>query len=113
MNDIKKYIKDGKVAVAISPCYGGAWSSWEDKPDLKATLLFHPDIIQMILDGRRLEITNKWLIEHFGEEYKYVYVGGNKHLIVEWVAVGAKFRIHEYDGSERVVLYEDENWFIA
>lgn len=29
MSNVEKYIKDGMVAVAISPGYGAGWSSWE------------------------------------------------------------------------------------
>ena len=53
----EKYIKDGKVAVAYSPGYGAGWSTWESNNALKDTMVFHPDIIKMILDGKLIKNT--------------------------------------------------------
>jgi len=33
--------------------------------------------------------------------------------MVVWVDEGKKFRIDEYDGTERVEILEDTNWFTA
>ena len=57
---MEKYIKDGMVAVVIAPSFGGGWSSWN--AELKETLVFHPAIVQMVLDGRREEIDEDWLV---------------------------------------------------
>lgn len=61
MSNVEKYIKDGMVAVAISPGYGAGWSSWEHNRDLKDTMVFHPDIIKMILDDMQSHIDSNWL----------------------------------------------------
>lgn len=112
MAEVNRYIKDGKVAVAYSPGYGAGWASWA-KQDVMETLLFHPDIIQMILDGREEEINEDWLIEHFGEAFRNVYIGGNDQLEIEWLPIGTLFRVHEYDGSESIVILDDDIHFKA
>lgn len=102
---MEKYIKDGKVAVVIAPSYGAGWSSWNY--EIKETLVFHPAIVQMVLDGRREEIDRKWLVTHFGEEFQYGYYGANDNLSIKWLPVGTKFCITEYDGAESILTIDD------
>lgn len=102
---MEKYIKDGKVAVVIAPSYGAGWSSWNHK--IKATLVFHPAIVQMVLDGRREEIDRNWLVAHFGEEFENGYYGANDDLTIKWLPVGTKFCIAEYDGAESILTIDD------
>lgn len=108
----EKYIKDGQVAVAYSPGYGAGWATWnyDESTDI---LIFHPDIINMILSNKQSEIDNDWLVEHFGEEFKDVYCGGASNLDIKWVPVGTQFRIDEYDGSESVIALINDNIYIA
>lgn len=107
----EKYIRNDKVAVAYSPGFGAGWSTWNS--DKSETLIFHPDIINMILSNKQSEIDKNWLVEHFGEEFKNVYCGGASNLDIEWVPVGTQFRIDEYDGSESVIELESDNIYIA
>ena len=108
----EKYIKDGQVAVAYSPGFGAGWSTWNDIK-LAETLLFHPDIINMILSDKQSEIDKDWLVEHFGEEFEEIYCGGASNLSIKMVPVGTHFRIDEYDGSENVIELENDNIYIA
>lgn len=108
----EKYIINGKVAVAYSPGFGAGWSTWNDD-ELAETLLFHPDIINMVLSNRQSEINTDWLVEHFGEEFKDVYRGGASNLSIKWVPVGTQFRIDEYDGSESVIEFTNNNIHLA
>ena len=108
----EKYIKDGKVAVAYSPGFGAGWATWNYDEPIE-TLIFHPDIINMILSNKQSEIDNDWLVEHFGEEFKDVYCGGASNLDIEWVPVGTQFRIDEYDGSESVIELANDNIYLA
>jgi hypothetical protein len=107
----EKYIRNGEVAVAYSPGYGAGWATWNS--DKSETLIFHPDIINMILSDKQSEIDKDWLVEHFGEEFKNVYCGGASNLSIEWIPVGTQFRIDEYDGSEDVIELESDNIYIA
>ena len=102
---MEKYIKDGMVAVVIAPSFGGGWSSWNSA--LKETLVFHPAIVQMVLDGRREEIDEDWLVAHFGEEFEYGYYGASDDLSIEWLPVGTKFVITDYDGAESILTIDD------
>lgn len=102
---MEKYIKDGKVAVVIAPSFGGGWSSWNR--EIEETLVFHPTIVQMVLDGRGEEIDEDWLAAHFGEEFRYGYYGANEDLTIEWIPVGTKFCITEYDGAESIMTTAD------
>jgi hypothetical protein len=44
---------------------------------------------------------------------QYFYEGGASDLMIEWVPLGVKFRIHEYDGSESLIRDSEEQWFVA
>ena len=108
----EKYIRNGKVAVAYSPGFGAGWSTWADD-ELADILIFHPDIINMILSNKQSEINEDWLVEHFGEKFKSVYCGGASNLSIKCIPVGTKFRIDEHDGSEHVIELEIDNIHIA
>ena len=108
----KKYIRNDRVAVAYSPGFGAGWSTWAYN-ELSDILIFHPDIINMILSNKQSEINDGWLVEHFGEKFEDVYCGGASNLHIAWVPVGTQFRIDEYDGSERVIELLNDNIHIA
>lgn len=99
--NIEKVIKKGKVAVLVSPGFGAGWSTWStEHPDL----VFSPKVVEMVLKGKRDEITDEWVKENLG--YTDVYTGGAGDLEVVWLKEGTKFYIDEYDGSESIVLSE-------
>lgn len=101
-----RVIRDGRVAVLYSPGYGAGWSTWADK-GLCERLLFDPVVVDWVEAGKVGEVPT----DHFNDEY--LYTGGADDLTIRWVPVGTQFRIHEYDGSESVVLISEENWFTA
>lgn len=105
---MEKIVKDGRVAVAISPGYGAGWSTWNGRHS--ELLIFHPKIIGMIQAERQKEITEKWMNDNF--ELPNIYTGGASQLEIEWVSVGKKFTIIENDGSEQI-LSEDDLQFTA
>lgn len=109
---MKRIVKDGKVAVCYSPGYGAGWSSWADD-ELQEALIFHPAIVNMILEGTKDLIDEEWLVDNLGEEYEHVYTGGVKNLVIEWVPQGSLVRINEYDGFESVEIYSTDDYFIA
>lgn len=109
---MERVIKDGKVAVCISTGYGAGWSTWPNK-ELQETLLFHPAIVDMVLNLKQREITPEWMVKNLGEEYAGVYLGGANDLEIEWVDEGTVFRIHEYDGYESVKNYDVKDYFTA
>ena len=106
---MKKLIKDGKVAVLISPGYGGGWSTWAfGDPD---ELLFDPVIAQMILDFADIdEIEQVVRLRHPDEN---ACMAGLEDLKVYWVDQGREFIVEECDGAE-IIRYKDGiTWSVA
>lgn len=102
---MNKIIRDGKVAVLISPGYGAGWYTWnQGHPEC----LYDPEIVKIVLGEAKGDI-NK-ISAKFGDGF---YSGGSDQLEVAWIPVGSRFRIDEYDGWEQLILEGDENWLIA
>lgn len=101
----KWVVRDGKVAIIISPGFGAGWYSWNiDKPQL----LFDPEIVRMLEEKLYSEI-EPYCEKVYGEDGYYRV----ETLKIEWVPVGVLFHIHEYYGAESVVRQDEEEWFIA
>lgn len=100
---MEKVVRDGKVAIVLSAGYGAGWGSWNY--GVHEVIMFHPKIVQMVEDGREMDITEEWLEKELGLEG--VYTGGREGLYIEWVPEGTKFRIDEYDGAERIITIDD------
>ena len=103
---MEKVIRDGRVAVLVSPGFGAGWSTWNrDVPEL----LFDPAVVQMVGDGTRPET-----IELYCEEkYPNHYFSGASDLTVVWVPIGTEFMIDEYDGAESIIFKDQEKWITA
>lgn len=101
---MEKVIRDGKVAVLYSEGFGAGWSTWNTGLE---GLVFHPKIVDMVLNGRQNEIDGDWLAENLGEEYANVFCGGVNDLTIEWLPIGTKFLITEYDGAESILITND------
>jgi len=104
-----RVIRDGKVAVLVSHGYGAGWSTWADSDDIINIVLFEPEVVEWVLNGKEgpcpdLEAKYGW---------EYFYDGGEDGLDVVWVEQGRQFRISEYDGAESLILAEEETWFTA
>jgi len=99
-----KIIRDGKVAVIISPGYGAGWFSWNDS---YPALLFDPQLVAAV------EAKDVAAIERRAKEIAPGGYFSPKDLTIRWVPVGWKFRIDEYDGSEDLVIESDDQWIIA
>ena len=114
-----KVIVDGKVAVLVSGGYGAGWSTWQNDDESNASMAFEPKIVEMVLAGEKdknraeRKATLDKIIGYMTETYPGYYTGGAEGLKVEWVLVGSKFYIEEYDGNESLVLESDMNWQIA
>jgi len=106
-----RVVRDGCVAVLYSPGYGAGWYSWHRKEEL----LYDPNIVAMVLSADK---NRKNIQDYLSDKYKDdddggPYTGAANELMVEWVPIGEKFRIDEYDGAETVVLASRENWLTA
>jgi hypothetical protein len=103
---VNKVIRDGKVAVLVSPGFGAGWSTWADS-DLRERVLFDPLVVEWVEGGKLGDVP----VDHFDDAY--LYTGGASDLVIEWLPVGTKFVIREYDGSERLETMEDIDWCLA
>jgi len=115
---MNKVIRDGKVAVLYSPGYGAGWYTWNslrgEGEEQSLNLIFDPILVELV-EKRNKEDVWEFIqkIEERAEEIlPEGYFGGARDLIIEWLPVGAKFRIDEYDGSESIVT-ESELWLTA
>jgi hypothetical protein len=101
---MNKLIRDGKVAVLVSPDYGAGWYSWHRIEEL----LYDPSIVLW------LEAKESDKIEHYlALKYPNEYFGGLDDLTVEWIDQGTEFRIDEYDGAETIELKANTKWLVA
>lgn len=101
---MEKLIRDGKVAVLVSPGFGAGWYSWH----FEEALLFDPSVVEWV---ERQELDK---IQAYMElRYPEAYCGGLEDLEVNWVPLGVRFRIDEYDGAESLVLESEERWMTA
>ena len=103
-----KVVRDGRVAVLVSPGFGAGWSTWADR-ELRERLLFDPEVVAWVEAGKEGPLPD--LEAKYGDHY--FYDSGAGDLMIEWVPVGVKFRIHEYDGSESLVRESEEEWVVA
>ena len=104
---MNKVIRDGQVAVIYSPGYGAGWSTWAQEDDLSQ--LFDPQLVHLIEQAVQDEI-----LAYCSLRWPDQYQGGARDLAVAWVPLGDHFRIHEYDGSERVEIQSQiRNWIQA
>lgn len=107
-----KVIRDGNVAVLYSPGYGAGWSTWAHG-NFGNWAVFAPEVVEWVEQGKpggteRLEEIVKSI---HGDTY--VYCGGGMDLEIEWIPVGTKFKIDEYDGSESVVRLGEISFYVA
>ena len=96
---VKKYKKNGKVAILISYGYGAGWSTWgNDVFDYKVAEYL--DKNEKISKSKAEELTGKQSL-------------GADGLTIEWLKEGTKFRIAEYDGAESLELIDELDYFTA
>ena len=120
---VDKVIRDGKVAVLISPGYGAGWTTWnQDHKDVEQ-MLFDPDIVNAILDWEEADGKN-WkqclmkIKEIANAKYNQdpddcFFENGLRDVGVVWVDVGRKFIVAVCDGSESIQCCDGMFWFSA
>ena len=111
------------VGVLVSPGHGAGWSTWNKSNRFKLLdiqLVFDPVIVGLVetkhlFDGpdEFVAAVNDHVRDKYDDEDSTAYLGGAENLTVRWVPEGRKFRIHEYDGYETVVLDDEDDWFVA
>jgi len=108
---MNKVIRDGKVAVIVSPTHGAGWSTWSyrGEEDCRDFMMFDSTLVDMIERGVSVETIEEYVTSMHPE----IYCGAADNLTIEWLPVGTAFRIHEYDGAESVEIRDDIYWNIA
>jgi len=101
---MEKVVRDGQVAVLVSPGFGAGWYSWNTG---HKALLFDPQLVAAV------ESKDYSAIERRAEEIHPDGYYSTRDVEVQWVSEGCAFRIHEYDGSERLVTREMNDWIVA
>jgi hypothetical protein len=102
---VNKFIVDGKVAVLYSPGWGAGWWTWNTD---NTECLFDTEIVQMVIDGA----SHKEIEKIAKEKWPKGYWGGADDLTVEWLPIGQRFMIEEYDGNESL-RYAEGDWITA
>jgi hypothetical protein len=103
---INKVIRNGLVAVIISPEFGAGWWTWNrDRIDM----IFDPGLVDLL---ERRQSEDK-ILAYATLKWPGAYLGGIDDLTLEWVLEGTEFKINEYDGSESIELKESDNWITA
>jgi len=104
---MEKLIRDGKVAVLVSPGFGAGWSTW-DHGAYGAEMIFD-SVLAAYVDEGKMDEAKTYVAVRFPE----AYTGGLEDLVVQWIPVGTMFKINEYDGSESIELKEADQWMVA
>ena len=107
-----KYIKDGMVAILVSPGFGGSWSStmgddmfnYDKLPGKAEFFASDETLVHMVEDGKSKDEIDDYLTS---QGYPDTYLGmGLAVLVVRWIPVGTKYYIHEYDGHEDLITMD-------
>jgi hypothetical protein len=102
---MNKVIRNGEVAVLYSPGFGAGWYTWNTE---HPAMLYDPTVVKWVEDGAPAGEAAELLCYSLDEKYPSCYLGGLRDLDIRWLPVGTRFYIHEYDGSESVVLVDTE-----
>ena len=100
---VEKLIRDGKVAVLISPGFGAGWSTWAS--DHAEFALFDKGLVELAERGASASEVEEYIKQALNN--KYFYVGGWSDVEVRWLDQGTRFTVYEYDGSESLRMIED------
>lgn len=93
----KLYNDKGQVAVAVSYDYGAGWSTWNTE---NKELCLDKTFNELILAKKFKQA------EALAEELGYCGLG-IEDCKIEWLDVGTKFYISEYDGFEELITVND------
>jgi len=99
---MEKVIRDGKVAVLISPGLGAGWYTWNTE---HTELIFSHEVVEMVEQNKANEIDEDWILENLGIEN--VNCGGASDLVIHWIPIGTAFEINAYDGAESIRTIDD------
>lgn len=76
---VEKVVRNGEVAVLISPGFGAGWSTWTSEH--RDILLFHPRLVEWVENGKGPGLGD--LLDELGAGS--AYTGGADDLVVRWL----------------------------
>lgn len=123
-NNIPLYYNEDKTkfGVLVSYGFGAGWSTWEghelayDRRVIEFWLAHKNDRQWM----RKVERYQPESPEHKEAREFFInelgldncpYMGGFPNCALEWVPVGARFHINEYDGAESLEIENEGSWW--
>lgn len=106
---MQKYLKDGLVAIIYSPHYGAGWSTWNKD---NKQCIFDPFIVEQLIQNNSdcYDVINKYVDENYPKRFCKL---GLRELKLQWLPIGTKFYIDEYDGYESVKVVDSTFWIEA
>ncbi len=104
LHTLPSVVRDGKIAVLVSVGHGLGFYTWG--APLEA--IVNPTLVGLI-EERKVEEA----IEFVKKTWPDVYTGGVEDLEVEWVPIGKKFEMREYDGAEWISFMDEIKWIEA
>jgi hypothetical protein len=103
---LNKVVRDGKVAIIISPDFGAGWSTWIDVEGIETD----PGLVELIERSAEPDEIATYCKNTWGVKF---YYGGAADLKIEWLPEGTEYIINEYDGAESIELKKDIKWRVA
>lgn len=120
------YNEDGtKFGVLVSYGFGSGWSTYEgrelaydrrviefwmahkDDKSWMDTVCIYPYVgFESVAHAE----TRDFFVNELGLD-ECPYMGGFADCVLEWVPVGARFRINEYDGAESLEIENEGSWW--
>ena len=103
------------VGVLFSYDYGAGWYSWN--PEV-VDCLFDAEIVHIVeaYSGKAKVIPQNVVTEIVTmalRKWPDGYWEGASGLCVDWIPVGTKFTVNEYDGAESIETIDDIHWIEA
>ena len=110
----KEIIRDGKVAILYSPGFGTGWYTWHGVYEL----LRDPEVVHLVELRSKVSVDEQTyytekIMDYCKSTYGDHYYGGADDLTIEWIDLGDKFRITEYEGSETIEYLTNTRWLEA
>jgi hypothetical protein len=109
----EKVIRDGMVAVLRSPGYGAGWSTWQHEEGLAEFVTFDRRLVEAAERGASSDEVEEMLEELFFGSGMYISTSGWSDIEINWLPVGTRFEITEYDGAEGIRIFNESEYYEA
>lgn len=98
------------MKILISPGYGAGWSTWEHP-----MMAYDERIVRAFECGISEEDMAQLCVEcGYTNDYgDPPYMGGFEDLEIRDIPSGMLFQIKEYDGSEYIEYFDEDEWYLA